>query len=329
MTISQSRYKDQPAITIETDTISAQFLPTIGAKLCSLVYKPQNFELMVQRPAPEYRLQPYDGVYEEGECSGFDDMFPTIDRGVYGQFPWQDVMIPDHGEVWSLPWDMRISDDRLAFTCHGVRFPYELGKQVYFADSSRLRIEYTLTNLSVFDMDFVWAAHIMLNLEDNVALVLPPSVKRIVTTFSRSGLMGNFGDAFDFPMAHLTNGETQDLRQLRPPSAQDAFKYYVDGKLSEGWCALNYRARGLLLALSFPTDTVPYLGILPNEGGWQDIYNIFLEPATAAFDSLKNARQRDTLSTIPAKSEYKWHLNVTLMPGASVSGVSADGNIWF
>jgi hypothetical protein len=327
MTISPTLYKDQPAVTIESEMISAQFLPTIGAKFCSLVYKPQNFELMVQRPAPKYLIAPYDGVYEEGECSGFDDMFPTIDRGLYGKFPWQDTMIPDHGEVWSLPWEMQVSDNRLTFTCHGVRFPYQLEKQVFFLDSSRLRIEYSLKNLSAFDMDFLWAAHIMLNLEENVELVLPSSVERIVTTFNRSGILGSFGDTFDFPHARLTNGKQQDLRQMRPKSAQDAYKYYVDGKLSEGWCALNYRARGLLLALSFPTETVPYLGILPNEGGWHDLYNIFLEPATAAFDSLKNARERDTLSTIPANSVYKWYLNIALAPGASVSCVSEDGNI--
>ena len=35
-----SRYKDQPAITLESAKIAAQFLPGIGAKMCSLIYKP-------------------------------------------------------------------------------------------------------------------------------------------------------------------------------------------------------------------------------------------------------------------------------------------------
>ena len=43
--IHASRYKDQAAITLESGKVSAQFLPGIGAKMCSLVYKPANLEL--------------------------------------------------------------------------------------------------------------------------------------------------------------------------------------------------------------------------------------------------------------------------------------------
>ena len=70
MSIYASQYKDQPAITIESDAIRAQFLPSIGSKMCSLVYKPLQRELMVQNPSEKYLLQPYDGHYESAECSG-------------------------------------------------------------------------------------------------------------------------------------------------------------------------------------------------------------------------------------------------------------------
>jgi hypothetical protein len=77
--VYESTYKDQPAVTIESDNIAAQFLPGIGAKMASLRYKPLDLELLVQRPGVAYLTQPYDGDYVAGECSGFDDMFPTID----------------------------------------------------------------------------------------------------------------------------------------------------------------------------------------------------------------------------------------------------------
>ena len=70
MAIYASQYKDQPAITLESDLISAQFLPSIGSKLSSLVYKPRQRELMVQNPSEKYLIQPYDGHYESAECSG-------------------------------------------------------------------------------------------------------------------------------------------------------------------------------------------------------------------------------------------------------------------
>lgn len=119
--IGQSRYKDQPAVTIQSDQIAAQFLPGIGAKMCSRVCKPLGFELLVQRPGKEYVLQPYDGDYVAGECSGFDDMFPTIDECFYESYPWKGTRIPDHGEVWSIPWQHSMEDNRLHFSTHGVR----------------------------------------------------------------------------------------------------------------------------------------------------------------------------------------------------------------
>jgi len=52
--------------------------------------------------------------------------------------------------------------------------------------------------------------------------------------------------------------------------------------------------------------------VLPNEGGWQDLYNIFLEPATASFDRLDVARVRGECSTVKANAMYEWYLDIHL-----------------
>ena len=68
--IRPSLYKDQPAMTLESETVEAQFLPGVGAKMCSLIYKPANLELLLQRPNEKYLLASYDGDYVmQGECS--------------------------------------------------------------------------------------------------------------------------------------------------------------------------------------------------------------------------------------------------------------------
>jgi hypothetical protein len=54
----------------------------------SLIYKPVNVELLLQRPNERYQLASYDGDYvAQGECSGFDERFPSIDKCFYGGFP--------------------------------------------------------------------------------------------------------------------------------------------------------------------------------------------------------------------------------------------------
>ena len=312
MRITPSTYKELQAVTLENDRLQVQFLPGCGAKMSSLVYKPADLELLVQRPDPTYGLQPYDGDYVAGECSGFDDMFPTIDECFYERYPWQGTRIPDHGEVWSLPWALSSSAEGLHFSVHGIRFPYRLEKRVRLAGETTLRIDYRATNLCGFDLDFLWAAHIMLNLEEGSELSLPPGTDRIVNTFSYSGLLGQYGDEAAWPMVTSRDGRKVDLRKLRPKTVADAAKYWVKGALPEGWCELSYPQSRVRLRLSFPVEQVPYLGILPNEGTSQDLYSIFLEPATGTFDRIDVARLRGECSTLPGNGSYVWYLEIVL-----------------
>jgi len=308
---TSSHYKDQPARTLETDLLRAQFIPGQGAKLASLVYKPRDFELLVQRPDPVYKLQLFDGDYVAGECSGLDDMFPTIDACYYDSSPWQGVKMADHGEVWSLNWETQAQEDCLYFGVDGVRFPYRLEKLVSFPRPNTLRLDYTLTNRAPFDFEYVWAAHMMVNLEAGAELTLPPGVSHMAHTFSMGAPLGPYGRIYDWPLATLDDGSTLDLRRMRPKDTRQAYKYYIAGRLPEGWCSLSFPRSGFTLSLGFPTEQVPYLGVLPNEGGWQELYNLFLEPCSATFDRPDAARYRGENSVIPGGTTQEWYLEIT------------------
>ncbi len=325
--VFSSTYKDQRAVTIETESLRAQFLPDTGAKLASLVYKPLDLEILIQRPSGRYLLQPFDGDYVAGECSGLDDMFPTIDTCFYDRGPWAGMKMSDHGEVWSLPWKTIINGDQIHFSVYGVRFPYCLEKRVYFSAENILRWDYQLTNLSPFDLDYVWAAHPMFILEEGAELVLPEGVQKIVGTFSMPGTYLTYGDEFSWPQDSFSDGKLRDFRKLQPKLAQLAYKYFIKGKMPEGWCGVKYHRSNFSLFMSFPVAQVPYLGILPNEGGWQDLYNIFLEPCSAPFDRPDAARYRGQVSTLPGNKSQEWHLNITLAEGTNYRRVNEDGSV--
>ena len=310
--IFPSKYKDQDAITIESETLQAQFLPGIGSKLASLVYKPLSYELLVQRPGDAYRLQPFDGDYVAGECSGFDDMFPTIDACSYERFPWKGVPLADHGEVWSLPWDEAHESEGLHFGVHGVRLPYRIEQRVRFDSPGALLLDYELVNPTPFEMDFMWAAHMMFNVPEGCELVLPQGVKKVVNRLSFNGSLGGFGEELDWPVCMGADGKPRDLRWMRPKSARDADKYFVKGKMPEGWCRLNYHPLQFSLQVAFPVETVPYLGILTNEMGFDNLYNIFIEPCTGSFDRIDLARLRGENSVIPARSNLRWRLLISI-----------------
>jgi hypothetical protein len=329
VTIIPSRYKDRDAFVLSSDAISATVIPSPGAKVASLVERSSGRELLVQRAGGAYRNRPYDGVYTDGECSGFDDMLPTIDECHYESHPWKGVRLPDHGEVWSLPWDHAVDGASLRLRVRGVRLPYLLEKRVSIPSDRTLRIDYTLSNETPFPIDFLWAAHVMAAIEEGAAILLPRCCRTALTVLSRSGRMGRYGDAVSWPRFTAPDGTRHRADVCRPDSVADMEKYYFRDALDEGWCAVRY-PDGLLLALSFPVATVPYLGILLNEHAWDGRTNIFLEPCTASFDRPDAARLRGQCSTVGAGSTYTWHLCMTvdrLAAGERCAGVSVDGAV--
>lgn len=311
--VRKSRYKDQQSVTLESDALVAEFLPGFGSKMCGLVYRPLDRQLLVQRPGAAYRVAPYDGDYVgQGECSGMDDMFPTIDRCFYERFPWRGVEIPDHGEVWSLRWDCAVEGTALRFSTRGVRFPYRLEKRVSFRDARTLRFAYRLTNDSDHEFEYFWAIHPMILVEEGVEVVLPPGVRKVVTAFSSTGELGRWGDEFDWPVATLPDGRRLDLRPVRAPSAGQMNKYFVGERLAEGWCALRYRRSGFTLRFSFPAGKIPYCAVLPNEAGWNGHHSVFLEPATARADRLDVARLRGEQAVVGPRASTGWEFELSV-----------------
>ncbi len=305
-----SRYKNKNSIILESTRIRAEFIPDPGGKLASLINKETGFEYMVQRKNEIYSDQPFDGVFVDGECNGFDDMFPTIDVCNYKNEPWKDVKMADHGEVWSLPWEYNINNDSLHMSVKGVRFPYKLEKNIYFRNENSLRLEYTLTNNSPFDFEFLYAAHLMINIEEGTIVKVPDDCKQIVTILTNG--QGAFGDINYWPFFKDKNGNTYRADICRSKNAMGFEKYYFTNRLKNGWCKLKYPDNKNNLKVSFPSSTVPHLGILMNEGGWDGLYNIFIEPCTVCYDRPDVAKKYGQVSKVGALSIYNWYIDLTI-----------------
>ena len=137
--IEPSRYKDQDAVTLRTELLQAQLIPRVGSSMCSLRWLPSGVELLRQGPGERYRLEPYGGSFVAGERAGFDEMLPTIDACFCDQPPWQGIQMPDHGELWSIPWEHQVGEREIVFRVWGIRFPYRLEKRLRFVDAGTLR----------------------------------------------------------------------------------------------------------------------------------------------------------------------------------------------
>ena len=315
--IRESKYKDQKAICLESNTLKVKFLPQIGAKMASLIYKPLQKELLTQRDGDNYKKQKYDGNYLQGEGRGFDDMFPNIDESYYDRYPWKGTLLPDHGEVWQLPWKYEVKNNTLYCSVNGIRLPYILEKQISFVDDDTLRIDYKLTNPTPFEMDFIWAAHLMLNAEPGDTIELDDKLKKGYITYCHTGLHGRYGDLINYPLDKDINGEDFRTDIITGPERGDFLKFYFLEKMDKGYCRLNYQKIKKGIEFTFPADEVPYMALLHNSDGGGDIIdldgvNFYFEPCTAPYDSTGIARLHNKQSVLKPYEVKKWYLTMSV-----------------
>jgi hypothetical protein len=194
---------------------------------------------------------------------------------------------------------------------YGVRLPYKLEKWITFESEDVLNIEYKATNPSSFDMDFIWAAHPMINVEEGGEILLPFKENSDTTcVFSMDQCFGKYGDLMKWPDVKCKDGILRNIsRTSKRDKEGNNYKVYFNEKAPEGWCAYKYKNHNTILTLSYPVDKVPYLSLWVNEGSFHGLHNIAMEPCTGTYDRIDLAKIHHQNSVLKAKGEYSWFLN--------------------
>ena len=310
--IYNSTYKNLDSISMENDRMLIKIIPESGGKLQSIYDKRIRKEYLYQSSWTEYRKSEYDSSFLTGEISGFDEMFPTIVSCYYPDFPWAGTKMPDHGEVWPLPWEAELSEEEISLSVYGVRLPYRLEKKIKFSQPDKLRIDYRISNLSDFPMKFIWAAHPLLNIDEYSTIILPDQVNKVINVMHGAKRLGDYGILHNWPVTRTADGKEYDMGKLNP-SHRDNDKYYVYGCLSKGECALYNEKTRDYIKFIFPVDKVPYLGVWVNENGpLLNQQNVAVEPCTGALDNINTADLHGKLSLVEGKKDYCWFLEIEL-----------------
>ncbi|MCC6630291.1 MAG: hypothetical protein IT340_23155 [Chloroflexi bacterium] len=326
--ISISEFKGQRSWVLRNDAVEVVLLPNLGAKMASLVHRRTGRELLYQRADwPVLPQPPYGASFGDYDLSGFDEMFPTIDACRYTGGVWDGTLLPDHGEVWAVPWQCEAVDDTLVASVHGWRLPYRLEKRLALVGASAVRTDYTATNLAGEALHVLWAAHPLCACTEATRIVLPPGTTRVVNTFPGSARFAGYGAYGDWPEMTTTDGGRSRLDVIGPSSLGRADKYWVDGRVAAGWAALHHTDTGEALGFAWTADTVPYLGIWVTEGGYGGHYHAALEPATAAMDRPDVAARYGRASVLPAYGRLTWSLTLAIGQVGTVRGVTLDGTV--
>ncbi len=311
--IAETTFKGLPALQLSDASTRLTVIPAWGGKIAEMFDARRKREWLFENPALPYRLPEYGADYvRDFDVGGFDECFPTVGACLHPSAPWQATPLPDHGEVWSIPWSARVDGERLQLETHGVRLPYRLHKSIRLPGDGRVRLDYRAYNLTPFPMPFVWSSHPLFAIRPGMRIELPAERVKVhaAPAFPRPV---HHGDSLPWP-----GRSGLDLATVPQPSAGLAIKLFTP-PLTEGWAALSDPSDGAGFRFDFDPALVPQVGVWLNYGGWagapkaKPYFNLTLEPCIGAPDDLDTAVSRwGEFGVLTPGEAREWWLDVTL-----------------
>ncbi|MHB0878821.1 MAG: aldose epimerase family protein [Anaerolineae bacterium] len=270
---------------LETTDYSALLLPDVGSKLASFRSRHTGFEYLWQPPSGDYPRPQYGQVYGPEFATGFDECLPTLLACPYPAAPWEDAAVPDHGEVWSLPWHADADGGAVRLAISGRVLPYRLEKTVQAEGESALLFRYHLTNEGTAPLRWLWSAHPLFNVTKGLEVHIPgrPALsvyESLGNALGKPGSVGRWPDA---------GGVDLVVPARREPAAE---KVFLSG-LREGRIGLRYADIGEDIEIEFSADVLTGIGLWYNVRGWPvdaPHCNAGIEPCSEPYESLTDCR---------------------------------------
>ena len=277
-----------PAVLIENRFLRALVLPSAGAKIWQITYKPLGADLLWNNPRILPAVLPLNSSYDDVWSGGWDELFPndevaTIDGKSY----------PDHGELWTGLWDAQsfanLDEVGVVLTFITPISSIRVQKTISICrDDPRLRFRHQFTNLSAAPFSLLWKLHPAFAVSPQHRIDFPPMQVHLDPAFP--GTLAGADSPFSWPQAQLASRQI-DLRRIPSPEARHLFFFYGT-ELQDSWCALTNTATRLSCGLHFDSRVFSSCWLFASYGGWQDYNVAVLEPCTGYplnFDALRAA----------------------------------------
>jgi galactose mutarotase-like enzyme len=301
MTPAEVVFRGEPGVALRSDDLEVVVLPRRGAKIASLRHRPSGREWLAQ-PAGDVSDPPaYGSAFTGTEMFGWDEMLPTITGSSYPDGEYRGTLLPDHGEVWALPWETTAAGDTLVCSTAGRALPYRVTRTMR-VEAAHLWLEYELSATGTASLWFLWAAHPQFAVDGRGSrIILPAEVRQLLAVWP------NIDPArVRWPSADL---ETT----LGLPSGAGR-KLYTLPDAKVGTAGL-IDADGAWLRLAWDPALVPYLGIWLDNGAYARHPVIALEPATGFYDDLARAVSNQRVAQVHPQRPLRWSLDVRLGRG--------------
>jgi galactose mutarotase-like enzyme len=300
----QTTWHGFPAIMLENELIRTIIVPNLGAKIVSLFDKTCQHEWLAG-PMRSLKQTSYGADFVSQDMSGWDEMMPTI-----VSCDWDGAQLPDHGEVWSIPWTLENTNDAISLSVVGTAMPYHFARSVAFSAPDCLELRYSLTNTGKKAYPFLWTAHPQFVADSQTRIVLPLDVTQMVNVVDDDPNWGKAGGLTPWPAAVATTGEARRLDQVRLMENHACRKFYIPPGQAVSWAALIHEGLGCQLRLEWSPLEIPYLGLWVDEGAYNIAPVVALEPSDGYYDSLERAVRNQKVTVLESDDIKNWTLTL-------------------
>jgi hypothetical protein len=300
-----------PAVALRSNQLEVIVVPTLAGKVTNLRRLRGREWLWRNEQMP--LAPPITGAsyVETADSGGWDECFPTVGPCPMPEVP--GLVLPDHGELWTLPWESRVYDfaggTAYTGTARGKLLPYDFHREVILDENEPVvRFQYRLRHLGDVPFHWIWSAHPIFNIQPGTTLTLP-SVHQ-VRVDAALGRSEKKGDSISWPPGGGASF-------IFPAGASWAMKLYGDIGPS-GRAILTDPRQGEQLEMVIPADLIPQVGLWINCRGWapdgkEAYYNLALEPCIGAPDRLDEAVDSWKLAQVLRPGEVReWGFEVWL-----------------
>lgn len=260
-------------------------VPALGAKVISLVNRRSGREWMSFPGSARQLFGNHLGDdFARSPIAGWDECLPTI-----AACDWAGIARPDHGEVWSIPWqldEVAWDQKRIVTQVRLPLTPFQFERALTLCGSC-VTVDYTLTNCSEAPQPYLWSMHPLLALAPGDQLELPDEA------------------------APLLRNEPWLASLEFPPAANQCGKVFVH-PLRVGRAAVFNPRTGDRLGFEWDATNCNTLGIWLTRGGWNGQHHFALEPGTSPHDSLAEAARAGQCPVLSPHETRSWSVRLEL-----------------
>lgn len=312
-----------PAPILDNGQVQVVVLPTLGGKIWQIRDLVTRREFLWANERAPLRQVPFGASYDDSFHGGWDVLFPNdIPETIGGE------SYPDHGEVWSLPWQWQASSTAEEVAVEmSIATPISqcrLTRRVALrAGERRVRVRESVANEGHEPLPYLWKQHLALCIDEPASIGLP-DCEVIIGDFGQPRA-GSPGQAFRWPMLEH-GGAWHDMRATLGRESRRCELLYGTN-LPQGWCSLSF-PDGTGIGLAFDAAVFPSCWTFASYGGWRGLQVAILEPCSGYSLWVVDGVEAGTHQVLPPLSTTSTELVATLFDGiTAVTGIDREGHV--